>query len=152
VIDFTCNPLKCTTIFQRIQEWSFAGFKPDVLAERMGYDQYIRKQDRSIEAKPAQRLQGDLGRQRRIEDQVEKAARLFTHGPIFRQVAAGLAHQPDGRVISRLPQAGAQEGVVLEGGPHRANYPRPWPCAGFRGAGATVDLNRCGGAQPCLHA
>jgi hypothetical protein len=97
VIDFTCNPLKCTTIFQRIQEWSFAGFKPDVLAERMGYDQYIRKQDRGIEAKPANRLQCNFSREFRRKNEIEKSACLFAQRPVFWQISPSLTHQPDWR-------------------------------------------------------
>src|SRR5207248_1937152 len=32
-------------------------------------------------------------------------------------------HEPDRRVVGRLAQACAQEGIVLQGWPHAANYP-----------------------------
>ena len=53
--------------------------------------------NRGIEAKAPHRLQRHLGRQFRIEAEVEKAPRLLAHGAVFRQVASGLPHQPDRR-------------------------------------------------------
>jgi hypothetical protein len=47
--------------------------------------------------KPPHRLQGYFRRELRIETEIEETARLFPHGPIFRQIAAGLPHHPDRR-------------------------------------------------------
>ena len=67
----------------------------------MRHHENIGKDDGGVEAEAADRLQRHLGREFGIVDEVEKPACLFPHGAIFRQVASGLAHHPEGR--SGLP-------------------------------------------------
>ncbi|CFP65426.1 Uncharacterised protein [Bordetella pertussis] len=49
-------------------------------------------------------------------------ARTGPCGVVFRQVTAGLTHQPDRRVWYGLAQQGAQEHIVLQRG-NRHDYP-----------------------------
>ena len=69
-----------------------------------------------------QRLQRHLGGVVGVGRQAHEAAGLGARGAVLGQVAAGLAHQPDGRVVGGLAQAGAQEAVVVERCVHRSNY------------------------------
>jgi hypothetical protein len=76
----------------------------------------VGEQDGRVQVVARQGLQGDLGGQGRRLAQVQEAARPGTCRAVFREVAAGLAHQPGRRVAGGLPQQRAQEGIVLEGG------------------------------------
>jgi hypothetical protein len=70
----------------------------------MRNDQDIGKQDRGVEAEPADRLQRHFGRQLGRKAEIEKARDLCPHGPIFRQVTARLPHHPDRRNPLWLPR------------------------------------------------
>src|SRR5258708_2827619 len=64
-----------------------------------------------IERETAHRLQRDLGRQPgRAHHLQERTLRL--EGAILRQVAAGLAHDPDRRPVERLAGAGGEESLA----------------------------------------
>ena len=101
VIDVRRQPLKIGAILERVEQRSFAGGKRHRLAERMRHDQNIREQNCGIEAEPPDRLQRYLGGKFRIEHKIEEAAGLFAQRAIFRQIAPGLAHQPDRRRLER---------------------------------------------------
>ena len=58
-------------------------------------DQDVRKQDRRIEAKAANRLQRNLRRSFGIEAEIEKARRLLAQCPVFGKIPTGLPHQPE---------------------------------------------------------
>ena len=87
------------------------GVEGHVDAERIERQHDVREQDGGIEREAPQRLQRDLGRQFRGAAQLEEADAAAQFA-ILREVAAGLAHDPDGGAIHGLPPAGAQETVV----------------------------------------
>ena len=91
-------------IIQRLEPRTLADLEAHGAAERIGDHQNVGEDDRRIEAEPADRLQRHLGGQFRIEAEIEEAAGLGAHLAIFRQIAAGLPHHPDGR--DGLPLAG----------------------------------------------
>jgi hypothetical protein len=97
VIDLPLQLPKRRHIDERIKPRSLSGFERDSLTERMRHDQNIRKQNRRIKAEAPNRLQRHLGRQLRIEAEVEKRRGLLANGPVFRQIPARLAHEPDRR-------------------------------------------------------
>jgi hypothetical protein len=79
-------------------------------AHRLERQQDVREEDRRVHPE-AQRLQrhldGELGLLANLEQRV-----LLPEGAVLGHVAAGLAHEPDGRKRGRLAPAGAEEGVV----------------------------------------
>jgi hypothetical protein len=81
--------------------------EPD--AERLDDQQDVGEEDRRVDAEPRDRLERDLRRRLRIARELEEAVAL-AHGAIFRQVAAGLPHEPHRRVRSGLATRRAQEG------------------------------------------
>ncbi len=85
-------------------------------AHRVRHGQDVGKQDGGVERIAVDRLQRDFGGVIGIGGQPHEGAGALAGGAVFRQVAAGLAHQPQRRVVGRLAQAGAQEGIVLQGG------------------------------------
>jgi hypothetical protein len=95
--------------------------KREVLPHRIRHDQDVGEQDRPVEAEPPQRLQSDLGRGRAVVDQFEEAALAAAQLAIFRQVAPGLAHQPQ---RARLQIAAAQ--YVEKGAGHDASGLNPF--------------------------
>ena len=95
---------------------TFAGFERQAQAHGVGHGQDVGKQDGGIERVAGQGLQRDLGRVVDIGCQPHEAACPGARGDVLRQVAPGLAHQPDRGVRSRLAKAGTKEGVVFQGG------------------------------------
>ena len=61
----------------------------------MRHDQNIGKQDRRIEIEPPERLQRHFARQLGIIAQIKERSGLRPQLPVFRQIASGLAHEPD---------------------------------------------------------
>ena len=98
---------------------ALALLKREAQAHGIGHGEDVAEQDGRVERVALERLQRDLGGVVGIGGQAHEAAGLGARGAVLRQVAAGLAHQPEGRVVSGLAQAGAQEVVVLERGKHR---------------------------------
>ena len=82
-------------------------------AERFERQQDVREDDRGVEREAAQRLQRDLDRQLRRLAQREEVD-LLTQRAVLRQVAAGLAHDPQRRAIDRLAPARPEEAIVHE--------------------------------------
>ena len=79
------------------------------MAEGLGDDEDVGKQNRCVDAgEPAQGLQCDFGCERGSLDHVEER-RLSLERTIFRQVAAGLAHDPEGRAIKWLAGEGGEK-------------------------------------------
>ena len=93
---------------------SFARFErqADVHGVRNGED--VGKQDRSIQRKSLERLQGDLAGELWIRAERQEITGARARRPIFRQVPAGLAHQPDGPPRRGLAQQGAQQQIVFQ--------------------------------------
>jgi hypothetical protein len=56
----------------------------------------VAEQDGRVQRVAVQRLQRDFGGVLRVGGQAHEAAGLGARLAVFRQVAAGLAHQPDG--------------------------------------------------------
>ncbi|ABA47710.1 hypothetical protein BURPS1710b_0171 [Burkholderia pseudomallei 1710b] len=81
---------------------------------RVGNRQDVGEQDRGVERKALERLQRHFGRVIGLLREPEEAARARARCVVLGQVAARLAHQPDRRVVGRLAQQRAQEGVVEE--------------------------------------
>ena len=84
-------------IGQRFELGTFAFLEPDLLAERIGHHEDVGEDDGGIEPEPPHRLQRDLDRLVRRVAEFEERARRRPDGAILRQVAPGLAHQPDRR-------------------------------------------------------
>ena len=100
------------------------GVEAQAQAHRIGHGEDVAEQDRRVQRVALQRLQRDLGGELRVRRQAHEAAGALARGLVLGQVAAGLAHQPDRRVLGRLAQAGAQEGVVAAAVRSCADYPR----------------------------
>ncbi len=78
------------------------------LAQRLGDDEDVGEDDRRIEREAAQRLQRDFrGQFRRAYHFEEGVLRL--QRAVFRQVATGLAHDPNRRTVERFAGAGGEE-------------------------------------------
>src|SRR3546814_16280451 len=103
----------CSSYLCFLQVWckpgTFSCFEPEILAQGIGYDQYVRKKDRSVETKSPPRLQCDLSRCLAVIDQLEKAAFFRSKFTIFRQIALRLPPPPDRRHSLFFPaQVGSQ--------------------------------------------
>ena len=97
---------------RRRQARALAGDEAQILADRVGDDEDVGKQDRAVEGEAAERLERDLGRGLGIVDQVEEAALARPQRAIFGQIAPGLAHQPDRRRIAPLAAEDGEQGLV----------------------------------------
>src|SRR3546814_20185240 len=95
----------CSSYLCFLQVWckpvTFSCFEPEILAQGIGYDQYVGKKNRSVETKSPQRLQCDLSRCLAVIDQLEKADFFRSKFTILRQIAPRLPHQPDRRSEER---------------------------------------------------
>ena len=112
--------------------------EPDIGAERIGHHQDIGEEDRCVEIEPANRLEGHLLCMNRVVAQLEESPGLAPDGTVLGQVAARLAHQPNGRPLGHLPGKG-QKHQFLRRFAHR--YTVPWQqCRTRRLAGG--DLRR----------
>ena len=81
-------------------------FQPD--AERLQNQQNVGEQNRRVHPEAFHRLDGDLrGQVGRLAEFEKRDARA--QRPIFGHVAAGLAHEPDGRERRRLPSTRPQK-------------------------------------------
>jgi hypothetical protein len=65
-------------------------------AHGVGHGQDVGEQDGGVEREALQRLQRHLGRVVDVRGQAHEAAGAGPRGLVFGQVAAGLAHQPEG--------------------------------------------------------
>ena len=74
----------------------------------MRHDEDVREQDRGVEAEAPDRLQRDLGGAARVVAEIEERAGLGAQLAVFREIAAGLAHEPDRRRPDRLAAEHAQ--------------------------------------------
>jgi hypothetical protein len=85
----------------------------------MRNDQDVREQDRGIEAEPPDWLQRDVDGELGREAEIEEARNLGPHRAIFRQIAAGLPHQPDRRNRVYVPRQ-RSDNLRLGQGRHRS--------------------------------
>ena len=81
--------------FDGIEPRAFTFLETNGLPESIRHDEDIGKQDCSVEAETADRLQRHLGGELRRIAQVEKAPGFSSDFSVFRQIATSLAHQPD---------------------------------------------------------
>jgi hypothetical protein len=129
------------SVTQRVGELrAFAGAEAQAQAHGVGHGQDVGEQDGRIQLVAVQRLQRHVGGVLRVGGQAHEAvARRHAGGLVLRQVAAGLAHQPDGGVGGGLAQAGPQEGVVVQ----RCVHPRIMGGAwGRPGAGPHAGIHQ----------
>ncbi len=85
-------------------------------AHGVRHGQDVAEQNGGVEREAVERLQGHLGGVVHVGGQAHEAAGARARGLVFGQVAARLAHQPQGGVVGGLAPAGAQEGVIGQGG------------------------------------
>ncbi len=93
---------------------AFAIGKIQTQPHRIRHGKDVREQDRRVQRETVQRLQRHFGSVVRALAQAEKAAGAFARFAVLRQETTGLAHHPHWRVVGRLAQQGAQEGVVFQ--------------------------------------
>ncbi|KAG1606113.1 hypothetical protein G6F46_013230 [Rhizopus delemar] len=97
---------------------AFAFDEVQLQAHRIGNGEDVREQDGRVQREAAQRLQGDFAGDLRGLGHGQEAAGLGPGRTVFRQVAAGLAHQPDGGAVHRFAAQGAQQAIVAERAGH----------------------------------
>ena len=85
---------------------------PCPIGSRIG--KQIGEDDRRIDAEPLDRRAHHFAAALRIAAELEEA-HLLADRAVLRHVAAGLAHEPDGRVVDRLAAARAEEHAVVPG-------------------------------------
>jgi hypothetical protein len=73
-------------------------------AHGVGHGQDVAEQDGGVQRVTLQRLQRDFGGVVHVGGQAHEAAGLGARGAVLGQVAPGLAHQPQGRVVGGLAQ------------------------------------------------
>ena len=83
-------------------------------AHRLERQQQIGEQDRRVDLDAAHRLQRDFGREIGRSAELEQRIALAQRA-VLAHVAAGLAHEPDGRRVDRLPAAGLEESATRVG-------------------------------------
>ena len=76
-------------------------------AHRLERQQQIGEQDGGVDLDPPDGLQRDFGRQIRRAAQLQKCV-VLAEGAVFRHVASGLPHEPDGRAVDGFAPARAQ--------------------------------------------
>ena len=115
-------------VIDRLEARTVAGFERDALAERVWQNENVGEQYRRVEAETADGLQRRLDSQGGRVAEIEKRRGFRANIAIFRQIAAGLAHEPDRR--RPLPLAGergeerlAREPWRRRRNPHRALWP-----------------------------
>jgi hypothetical protein len=75
---------------------ALADLEAQFLAQGLGDEQDVGEHDGRVEGKPTQRLQGRLRRHFGVQAEGDEVGGLRPQGPILRQVAPGLAHEPHG--------------------------------------------------------
>ena len=91
-----------------------AGGEDQLRAHRLERQQDVGEEDCRVHAEDVHRLHCDLGRQLRRLAQGQEV-RPRPHRAVLRQVAPGLAHDPDRRPLGRLAAAGAEEEGSIAG-------------------------------------
>ena len=93
---------------------SFLEGKVDI--EGMRDQQDVGEQDRGVHAEAAQRLQRHLGCMRRVQAEADEIRALLAERAVFREVATGLAHEPEGGACRALaPQGAHKKGGICFG-------------------------------------
>ncbi len=94
---------------------AFAGLEVKAQPHGIRDGQDVGEQDGGIQREALQRLQRHLAGTRGVHAQVHEATGLTADFAIFRQIAASLAHHPDGSTVDRLTGQRAQEAIILQG-------------------------------------
>src|SRR5688572_21970874 len=103
----------CRFVAQRaLEARAFAIGKGKAQAHRVRNREDVGEHDRGIELKALERLQRHLGGERRRLGELEEAAGFRARRVVFREIAAGLAHQPNRRVGRGLAGERPQQSVV----------------------------------------
>ena len=92
---------------------SFAARELEPDAERFDDQQDVGEENRAVDAQALDRLERHLRRRVGVPAKLEEREAL-TQRAILRQVASGLAHQPDRRVRGGLPSRGAQQREICQ--------------------------------------
>jgi hypothetical protein len=108
------------------------------MPERPGQHQDVAEQDGSVEAIPADRLQGDLGRQFGGGAEGDEILHPRSHGPVFRQIASCLAHEPNRRRPYRFPAQGPQQSFHFDA--QRPGMGLNRLCPGYRPGGQATNV------------
>ena len=96
----------------RIEDGPFARFEAYGLAQCIGDDENVGEEDGRIEIETPQGLQRYLGGEIGRIAELEEILRSGPDFPIFGQVAAGLAHDPDWRALLALAQHRGEQGLL----------------------------------------
>ena len=103
---------------ERLRELRPLVFEDELHAHRFRDDEDVAEEDGRVDAEYVDRLQrhfgGEIGRLAELEE-----TDFLADGTVLRQVAPGLPHQPDRRLVDRSPETGLDEPVG-----HRAPLPR----------------------------
>ena len=136
---------------------AFAQGKAQTQTHRVGHGQNIAEQNGGIQLVALQRLQRHFSCVVGIGGQTHEAACFGTRGFVFRQGAAGRAHQPDRRVGGGLAHTRAQKSVVLKRCVHRVNClrsdiaPGSVTLWGFSANAGQASQSRCMTHETCLN-
>jgi hypothetical protein len=106
--------VRCTA-HHLLEARTFAGLEVQAEPHGVRHGEDIGEEDRGIQWIAIQRLQGHLAGELRIHAQAHEVTGLGAAGPVFGQVAAGLAHHPHRGDVDRLLEQGTKETVVLQG-------------------------------------
>ena len=102
MIKFGLQPYHASAICNCIELRSLVQGKLYRLSQCIWDDQDVRKQNCRIETKSTDRLKRRFSRELRRETELKKISGFLTQLSIFRQIAAGLSHQPDRRRTATL--------------------------------------------------
>ena len=94
MVELGLEPRQSASIRDSVELRPLAVCKLDGLPQRVGNNQNIGENDRRIETKSAHGLERGFSGKFGSETELEKVSRLFAQPPIFREIAAGLSHQP----------------------------------------------------------
>ncbi len=103
---------------------TFAFDEMQAETHRVGNGQDVGEKNRRVECKTLERLQRHLGGQIGARAKRQEASGAPARRVVLGKVAAGLAHQPDRRVVGRLAPERAEQRIVLQ-----RNHREAWRCA-----------------------
>ena len=86
--------------------------EPEIQAHSLQRQEDVRENNGRVQVETPDGLQGHLGRQLRVSADLQERVTL-PQPPVFGQVAARLAHHPDGSAIHLLEPASSQEASLL---------------------------------------
>ena len=114
----------------------------EVQPHRRERDEQIGEENRGVHVDEVHRLQRDGHGQFRVGTDLEEGIALAQRA-IVRHVAARLAHEPDRRLVDRLPPAGAQKPIVHTATRVLASAIRSSSQRGLKRMDAPSDFSSC---------